>query len=352
MPETYKGAGVDIDAGTEAVSRYRRLLGARGDASVLQSIGGFAGCFALEGFRDPVLVASTDSVGTKVLVAAALGRYDTIGRDLVHHCINDILCAGARPLFFLDYLAVGRLDVVMAEAVVGGVATACEAHSVALLGGETAEMPDLYAPPVFDLAGTIVGAVERDALIDPARVAVGDIVIGLPANGFHTNGYSLVRKVLREDAWREPVERGSARTVGDALLAVHPCYLPYVRALTAAGIAPKALAHITGGGLIDNVARVLRPDLAARFDSGCWQVPAIVQRVMREARLDSQEAYRVFNMGVGFCLIVGHADAGKSLGVLNAALAATPIPDVDGVRAARIGEVEQREEGTPAVIIT
>ncbi len=222
MTDAYARAGVNIDAGNEAVARYRDVLPKRRDPRVLDGIGGFGGCFALSGFREPVLVASTDGVGTKLLVAAELRRYDTIGRDLVNHCINDILCLNAGPLFFLDYLAVGTLDPAMAAAIVGGIGSACAENGMALLGGETAEMPGLYQPAHFDLAGTIVGAVERDMLIDVTRVAVGDRIIGLPSNGFHTNGYSLVRHTLPAARWSE---RLGAATIADALLAVHPSYL-------------------------------------------------------------------------------------------------------------------------------
>jgi len=338
MSDSYAAAGVDIDAGNEAVSRYRALLGGRRDPRILEGIGGFGGCFEFQGYRAPVLVASTDGVGTKVLVAAALARYDTVGRDLVHHCINDIACMNARPLFFLDYFAVGKLDPDVAGAIVSGVAKGCTDHGVALLGGETAEMPGVYAPGLFDIAGTIVGAVERSEMLDTSTVAVGDAIVGLAANGFHTNGYSLVRKVLAQERWGERVA-GSTETIADALLAVHPCYLPNIDAVQAGGVAIKAMAHITGGGLMDNVARVLPDTLAARFDRSTWSVPAVMTQVVREAHLGDDEAYRTFNMGIGFCMIVARADAERAC-------------KAAGAGAAIVGEIEPRHQCGPAVVIS
>lgn len=348
MSDSYAAAGVDIDAGNEAVARYRALLGGRRDPRILEGIGGFGGCFEFKGYRAPVLVASTDGVGTKVLVAAALARFDTVGRDLVHHCINDILCMNARPLFFLDYFAVGKLDPDVAGSIVSGVATACSEHGVALLGGETAEMPGVYAPGLFDIAGTIVGAVEKDAMLDVSSVAVDDAIVGLPANGFHTNGYSLVRRVLARERWGDRVAgsgsgsgsgTSSTETIADALLAVHPCYLPNVDAVQAAGVTIKAMAHITGGGLIENVARVLPDTLAARFDRSKWRVPPIMAQVVREASLGDDEAYRTFNMGIGFCMIVARRDAEKAR-------------EAAGAGAAVVGEIEPRHQCGPAVVIS
>jgi len=333
VTDAYAAAGVSIDAGNEAVARYRAILPKVSDPRVLEGIGGFGGCFALSGFREPVLVASTDGVGTKLLVAAGLHRYDTIGRDLVNHCTDDILCLNASPLFFLDYLAVGKLDPAMAASIVAGIGAACAENDMALLGGETAEMPGLYQPSHFDLAGTIVGAVERDQLIDVTRVTVGDAVIGLPATGFHTNGYSLVRRVLPPERW---TDRYGTRSIGDALLDVHPSYLPAIRAAQAAGVAVKAMAHITGGGLTDNLPRALPAGVAARLFPARWQVPEIMALVVREAKLDRDAAYRTFNMGVGFCAIVSAEQAAT-------ATAAMPGSII-------IGEIEPRDPDAPAVI--
>ena len=335
VTDPYAKAGVSIDAGNEAVSRYRAVLPKRSDPRVLEGIGSFGGCFALEGVRDPVLVASTDGVGTKLLVAAELRRFDTIGRDLVNHCVNDILCLNANPLFFLDYLAVGKLDAAMAAAIVGGVGAACADHEMALLGGETAEMPGLYQSGHFDLAGTIVGAVDRDALVDVTQVKSGDIIIGLPANGFHTNGYALVRKTLPPSRWHE---RLGDTTIADALLAIHPSYLRAIRSAQDAGVAIKAMAHITGGGLIDNLPRALPPALAARLYPERWNVPSIMQLVTKEAALDRMSAFRVFNMGVGFCAIIASAQAGSALAAMPGSIA--------------IGEVEPIHPGSPTVVIS
>ena len=335
MTDAYTKAGVSIDAGNEAVARYRAVLPKRSDPRVLQGIGGFGGCFALEGMRDPVLVASTDGVGTKLLVAAEVRRFDSIGQDLVNHCVNDILCLNANPLFFLDYLAVGKLDPAMAAAIVGGVGAACADHEMALLGGETAEMPGLYQPGHFDLAGTIVGAVERDALVDLARVQAGDVVIGLPANGFHTNGYSLVRKTLPTSRWGEKL---GGTTIADALLVIHPSYLRTIRGAQNAGVAIKAMAHITGGGLIDNLPRALPDGLAARIYPERWTVPDIMQLVIREAALDQMSAFQVFNMGVGFCAIVAREHVGSALTAMHGSTA--------------IGEVEPMQPGGGAVVIS
>src|ERR1700730_6922117 len=250
MTDAYAKAGVHIDLANETVARYQSILERHVDPRVLKGVGGFSGCFALQGYRNAVLAASTDGVGSKVLVATVLRRYKTIGADLVNHCINDLLCSNAQPLFFLDYLAMGKLEPETAADIVGGIAEACRRYAVALLGGETAEMPGVYTPPHFDLAGTIVGAVERDALIDISSVSAGDVIGGLPANGQPTKGYSLARATLQQSRWNEPIAPGSAETIGDALLAVHPCYLPYVRAVQQSGVAIKSMAHITGGGLI------------------------------------------------------------------------------------------------------
>jgi phosphoribosylformylglycinamidine cyclo-ligase len=351
MPDSYAATGVNIDAGNEAVVRYREIASRHRDPRILDGIGGFGGCFEFRGYKDAVLVASTDGVGTKVLVAAQLRRFDTVGQDLVNHCINDVLCVNAQPLFFLDYFAVGKLDPDVAAQVVGGVAKACAENGTALLGGETAEMPGVYAPEHFDIAGTIVGAVERTALIDGSLVADGDVILGLPANGLHTNGYSLARSVLPVERWRDPLP-GTRGSIGDAMLAVHPCYLACVRAVQAAGVAIHGMAHITGGGLIDNVPRVLPGHLAARFDRALWQVPAITTLIVREAKLDLEEAHRTFNMGIGYCVIVARTDAQSALDAARAALAAHPFGAAADADAAIIGEIEPRHACGPAVVLS
>jgi phosphoribosylformylglycinamidine cyclo-ligase len=351
MPDSYAATGVNIDAGNEAVVRYREIASRHRDPRILDGIGGFGGCFEFRGYKDAVLVASTDGVGTKVLVASQLRKFDTVGQDLVNHCINDILCVNAQPLFFLDYFAVGKLDPDVAAQIVGGVAKACAQNGTALLGGETAEMPGVYAPEHFDIAGTIVGAVERAALIDGALIADGDAIIGLPANGLHTNGYSLARNVLKAERWQDPLP-GTGGSIGDALLAVHPCYLSYIRGIEAAGVAIHGMAHITGGGLIENVPRVLPAHLAARFDRVTWRVPAIAELIVREAKLSMEEAHRTFNMGVGYCVIVARSDAQQALDAARAVHAATPIAEAAAADAAIVGEIEPRHPCGPAVILS
>ncbi|HLW37092.1 MAG TPA: phosphoribosylformylglycinamidine cyclo-ligase [Candidatus Eremiobacteraceae bacterium] len=351
MPDAYSVAGVDIDKANETVERYQQIMRQRRDPRVLRGIGGFSGCFELSGFNNPVLVASSDGVGTKVLVAAALDRYDTVGQDLVNHCVNDILCSNATPLFFLDYLAMGALQPDAAATIVHGIALACDRNDVALLGGETAEMPGVYTPPHFDIAGTIVGAVERADLLDFGSVAAGDAIVGLPANGLHTNGYSLARKVLPQERWHEKAGPESDVTIADALLAIHPSYLGYVRAVQRAGVKVKSMAHITGGGLAQNLPRAIPEHLAARLDSSAWEVPPIAALVAKLARLSAEEAYRTLNMGIGFCLIVAEREAQAALSAARAAIAKAPIVGAERQTAAIVGAVEPRHPCGPSVII-
>jgi phosphoribosylformylglycinamidine cyclo-ligase len=346
--DAYGAAGVHIDAGIDAVKRYQSLLEKYPDPRVLRGIGGFSGCFSFAGFRDPVLVASTDGVGTKVVIAAQLGRYDGIGADLVNHCINDILCANAQPLFFLDYLAVGALDSNVAASIVEGIARACSDQQVALLGGETAEMPGVYTPPQFDLAGTIVGAMERREMLDPVSIVAGDQVVGLPSNGLHTNGYSLARKILPAPRWADTLDGGMS--IGDALLRVHPCYLETVQCIKKTGVQIKGMAHITGGGLIDNLARAVPEHLAVRLDRSRWKTPPILELIVREGKLTAHEANRVFNMGVGFCCIVGASDADRAARAASDALRRHPIRGAVSEPAV-IGEIQKACAGSPRVIV-
>jgi len=307
----YSAAGVDIAAATRAKELMAAAVRSTHGPAVLAGMGAFGGCFdaalALAGIQAPVLVSSTDGVGTKTLVAAAVGRYDTVGQDLVHHAVNDILVQGARPLFFLDYIAVAKLDPVQVAAIVAGVAEGCRATGCALIGGETAEMPDVYAPGAFDLAGTIVGVVERSAMLPRTDIVAGDAIIALPSSGLHTNGYSLARRLVKHHFATEgyaarPAMLGG-QTIGEALLAVHRCYLSEVIALRAV-VPVKALCHITGGGIYDNLPRVLPAGLGAEIVRGSWSIPPICQLLVELGRLDEQEAFHTLNMGLGMLVIV------------------------------------------------
>lgn len=328
--DAYARAGVDIAAGNDAVARYRSVLGAWRHPDQLDAIGGFGGLFRLPGDASRALVASADGVGTKILIAAELSRYDQVGADLVNHCVNDILVVDATPLFFLDYFATGKLDPAAAARVVEGCARACRAHRCALLGGETAEMPGLYAPGHFDLAGTIVGLVETARVPQPQHVVPGDAIIGLPSVGLHTNGYSLARALIARDEWEHPFEQ---TTYADALLAEHPSYYEAVRAIEAVAQV-KVMSHITGGGLLENVPRTLPERVKAIFEQSRWEIPAIMRELVRRGKLSHPECYRILNMGIGYTLIMTTADARK-------ALAAWPQARVVGWIESREGEEAQ-----------
>ncbi|MCX7668564.1 MAG: phosphoribosylformylglycinamidine cyclo-ligase [Anaerolineae bacterium] len=316
---TYRDAGVDIAAGARAVELMKAAVRATYGPEVLAGIGAFGGLFdaaALARMAAPVLVASTDGVGTKTKIAAALGRYDTIGHDIVNHCVNDILVQGARPLFFLDYIAAARLVPEVVATVVGGCAAACRAVGCALLGGETAEMPGVYAPGELDLVGTIVGVVERAAIIDGRAIAPGDAIIGLASSGLHTNGYSLARRVFA--GWElTAVVPELDRPLGDVLLAPHRSYLAEVERLWAAGIIIKGLAHITGGGLLDNPPRIFPPGVAARIRRHSWPVPPIFQLIQRLGAIEEREMAHVFNLGLGMLVITAADQAGAALRALG-----------------------------------
>ncbi len=318
---TYRDAGVDIAAGTRAVELMAEAVRATYGPEVLAGIGAFGGLFdasALAHMTAPVLVASTDGVGTKTKLAVALGRYDTIGHDIVNHCVNDILVQGARPLFFLDYIAAAQLVPEVVATVVGGCAAACRAVGCALLGGETAEMPGVYAAGELDLVGTIVGVVERSAIIDGRAIAAGDAIIGLASSGLHTNGYSLARRVFAGwDLTAVVPELG--QPLGDVLLAPHRSYLDEVQRLRDAGIAIHGLAHITGGGLLDNPPRIFPPGVAARLWQGSWPIPPIFQLIQRLGQIEAYEMAHVFNLGLGMLVIVPAEQADDALAVLGAA---------------------------------
>jgi phosphoribosylformylglycinamidine cyclo-ligase len=315
----YRQAGVDIDAGNETVRRIRSLARATFTPGVLSDIGSFGGLFRLDRdrFQDPVLVSSADGVGTKLKVAFMTGRHDTIGADLVNHCVNDILVQGAEPLFFLDYLATGRLSPDVAEQVVGGVARACRENGCALIGGETAEMPGFYADGEYDIAGFIVGAVDRTKIVDGRTIVPGDVLIGLPSTGLHTNGYSLARRVFFDVAGLQPdaFVRELGDTAGAALLAPHRGYLPYVRPLLERGCV-KGLAHITGGGITENLPRILPEGCAAEIDRAAWAVPPIFQFIQDRGGIAADDMYRTFNMGVGLIIACPAREAERVVDVV------------------------------------
>ena len=335
MSDAYAAAGVNIAAATKAKELMSAAVRSTHGPAVLAGMGAFGGCFdaalALQGLAAPVLVSSADGVGTKTVIAAALGRYDTVGQDLVNHCVNDILVQGATPLFFLDYVAAARLDPEQVAAIVGGVATACRAVGCALLGGETAEMPDVYAPGAFDLAGTIVGVVDRAAMLPRADIAPGDAVLALPSSGLHTNGYSLARRIAAQDGYAARPAMLGGESVGEALLAIHRCYLGEVAALRAA-VTVKGLAHITGGGVFDNLPRVLPAGLGARIERGSWAMPPIFTYLVERGQVAEAEAYHALNMGLGMLVVVAATNVGAALSATPEARHVGTITDGAGVR--------------------
>jgi phosphoribosylformylglycinamidine cyclo-ligase len=311
---TYRDAGVDIDAKMRAIQRIKGIARGTFRAGVLGEIGSFGGLFdlgAAGSWRRPILVSSADGVGTKLKVAIRLGDHTTVGQDIVNHCVNDILVQGAVPLFFLDYIAMGRIVPQVLVDVASGLAKACREAGCSLIGGETAEMPDLYDAGDYDLAGFIVGVVEKAQVIDGSRIAAGDVILGLASSGLHTNGYSLARKIFfeRKGLKAQSVVPELGRTVGEELLAVHRSYLPVLRGLVAGG-ALYGLAHITGGGFTDNIPRILPKGVSARIDLGTWPVPPVFRYLRREGRVADEEMLRTFNMGIGMVLVVpAHREA-------------------------------------------
>jgi phosphoribosylformylglycinamidine cyclo-ligase len=340
VPRTYHDAGVDVAEAERAVDGIARAAAATLTPAVLGGVGGFGALYRFDPTThpDPVLVSSTDGVGTKLLVAVALERYDTIGIDLVHACLNDILVPGADPLFLLDYLAVGDLSAEVVEAIVGGVAAGCAAAGIPLIGGETAELPDLVRPGDLDLAGFVVGVVARADLIDGSRCRPGDVLLGIPSTGLHTNGYSLARRVLPPETWSSPMP-DNGRTIGDALMEPHRSYLDDVRAMRraarSAGADIGALAHITGGGWEGNLPRTLPDGLGVEVDTGSWPVPRIFSLIQARGDIADEEMVRTFNVGIGMTAVLPPA-------AVDAALAA--VPD-----ACRIGRVIEVPEGQPRV---
>ena len=344
-PLRYVDAGVDVDAADATVKRFAAIAARTMRPEVLSGVGPFAGLFSVPaGYREPALVASADGVGTKILIATALGRYNTVGADLVNHCVNDILTVGARPLFFMDYIATADLSQDHRVDLVSGIGDACAAQNVALLGGETADMPDLYRSGDFDLAGFIVGVVERDQAIDGSRLAEGDTLVALPSGGLQTNGYSFVREIwalgkgLGEEHDREALEtvyEELGGSLGDALLAVHPSFLdelgPYLGDI-------HGIAHITGGGIPGNLSRLFTGDaahLAGQIDADSWTVPELFQLIQRTGGVEDGEMFRAFNMGAGIIVAVDDADATRLIETAPGAW--------------RIGEIVTREADEPAV---
>jgi phosphoribosylformylglycinamidine cyclo-ligase len=333
----YARAGVNLDAADAAKRGMRALVAPTHGPEVLGGAGGFGGLFALGGLglRDPVLVSSIDSVGTKLKLAFALDRHESVGADIVNHCVNDILVCGARPLFFLDYLGLGAMNEAKALAVVRGVAAGCQANGCALIGGETALLPGLYAPGEYDLAGCIVGVVERDRIITGADIQAGDAVVGFPSAGLHTNGYSLARKVFELDDLRAPVPE-LGRALGDELLAPHLSYLNAVWPLLEARLV-RGMAHNTGGGLTDNLPRVVPEGLAVELDPATWEVLPIFRLIQRRGQISWAEMQRVFNLGLGFLVFCRAQDLPA---VLERAAA---------FGARQVGAVRPRAGGEPAV---
>ena len=333
----YKAAGVDIDAATSAVDRIKPAVRSTYGPDVLADVGSFGGLFALRNLPgQPVLVASTDSVGTKVELGARLGRWRSLGHDIVNHCVNDILVQNARPLFFLDYLATSKVSPDAIEEIVIGVAEACRFAGCALLGGEIAEMPGVYHDGAYDIVGSVVGLVDRAALLpQPTQMQAGDLLFALPSTGPHTNGYSLIRKTLAGRDLAQPLFDGGP-ALADAVMAPHRCYVPEVDRIQAAGVRLKGMAHITGGGLLDNTPRVLPEQLAAHIVLTNAKIPPLFQQLVKWSGMEGLEPFRVFNMGVGMVLIVDAADGPA----LQAA-----VPD-----AFDIGELVPRRQGAAVQI--
>ena len=338
---TYRDAGVDIDAGDALVENIKPLARRTLREGVLAGIGGFGALFEIpKRYRNPVLVSGTDGVGTKLRLAFELNRHDSVGVDLVAMSVNDILVQGAEPLFFLDYYACGKLDVAVATAVVGGIARGCELAGCALIGGETAEMPGMYPAGEYDLAGFAVGVVEKDRIIDGTRIAAGDALIGLASSGAHSNGYSLIRRIL-ERARPDLSADFHGRTLGDAILAPTRIYVKPVLELIAT-LDVKGLAHITGGGLLENVPRILGERLSARIERGAWPRPALFDWLQAQGGVADEEMHRVFNCGIGMVAVVGEADVPRALALLAAA----------GERAWRVGSVRERRGGEPQTVVS
>jgi phosphoribosylformylglycinamidine cyclo-ligase len=317
--KAYARAGVDVDLGNLVKRRIQARVKSTHGPEVLGKIGGFGGLFApsFSGMREPVLVASVDGIGTKLKVAFAMNRHDTVGADLVNHCVNDIAVLGAQPLFFLDYIGAEKLEPRVFHQLLSGFTKACRAAGCALIGGETAQLPEMYRKGEYDLAGCIVGVVDRSKMIDGSRIRPGDVVLGLPSNGLHTNGYSLARKVLFDKLRLKPGSKipGLKHSLGEELLRVHKNYQPLIAKLPPGMI--HGLAHITGGGLIDNLPRVLPESCDAVIETKSWRVPPIFEFLERQGKIDRAEMYQVFNMGIGMVAIVSEKDSATAARLLK-----------------------------------
>ncbi len=343
MPITYRDAGVDIDAGTSLVSRIARLAKPTRIPEVVADIGGFAGLCAIPaGMREPIMVSGTDGVGTKLKVAFATGIHDTVGIDLVAMCVNDIICCGARPLFFLDYFGTGKLDVDVGEAVIRGIAEGCKQAGCALLGGETAELPGMYADGEYDLAGFSVGIVEKSEILDGRRMQAGDVVVGVASSGLHSNGYSLARRVLLDKMtlkMTDPFPTDPSRTVGQVLITPTRIYAKAVAAVRSLGQDLRGISHITGGGLPENLHRCFPDGLGARLDLSTFERPAVFRAIQEGGPVEPAEMLRTFNCGVGLCVVVAKVRAHAAIAALQGA----------GEKAWVLGEVIPHKEGERVV---
>ena len=323
---TYRDAGVNIEEGEEAVKRIKPLVRQTFTPGVLTDIGAFGGFFELnqQAYDEPVLVSSVDGVGTKLKVAFRMNRHNTVGQDLVNHCVNDIAVCGAKPLFFLDYFSTGKLSAGTAVSIIEGFAKACKENGCALIGGETAEMPDIYADGEYDLAGTVVGVVEKKQIIDGKKIQAGDVLLGLPSTGLHTNGYSLARKVLfgRYGVDDTPDEL-EGDSVGEALLRIHRSYLAAIQELSKSGLA-RGLAHITGGGIPGNTARIIPNGLKAQVDYSSWQVPALFKLIQKLGNVPEEDMRQAFNLGIGLVVVVEAANKQEAINSL-VALGEAPV---------------------------
>ena len=316
----YAASGVDIDVKMNAVGSIKQMVAATKTPSVIGNIGAFGGLHKVPAGKGQILVASADGVGTKLKVAAMMNKHDTVGQDIVNHCVNDILVQGAKPLFFMDYVGTAKVNPAVFKSVVSGLCKACKENKMALLGGETAEMPGLYPLGEYDLVGTIVGCVEKSKLITGKSIRAGDVIIGFPSGGLQTNGFSLARRVIFDMCQYSCKDKlpGTNQTFGDALLAVHKSFLRPVSALMAK-IKINGMAHITGGGFPDNIPRALPKAVNAEIDRDSWEVPTIFKFIERQGKVDHDEMYRVFNMGIGFVVIIAKKDLKQATNILRAA---------------------------------